>query len=113
MTAASNVSPIIPEHAPEPQDHKPKKKRAAAREAAREAEAGDGFVTIEQCGVTLRIPVGGKIPYAAIRRFREGDNLGGTEVLLGEEQCKALEDAGATMDDFDAIGAKLLESVGN
>jgi hypothetical protein len=50
---------------PEP---KPKKK-AATPAAARKAEAGDGYVTVEQCGMELRIPVGDNVPFAATLRF--------------------------------------------
>jgi hypothetical protein len=107
VTAVAHIAPV-----PEPQDHKPKKKRSIAAEA-REAEAGDGFVVVEQCGVTLRIPVSGKVPLAAIDAFRDGDNYAGTKIMLGDEQWKALTAAGATMDDLDALGAKLMEAAGN
>lgn len=103
MTAA-NVS-----HIPAP-DRKPKKKASVT---AREAEAGDGFVTVEQCGVTLKIPVGGKIPLAAYIAFTEGNNLEGTKQLLGDEQWNAFLAKKPTLDDFEAIGDRLQESAGN
>lgn len=88
-------------------------KKASASAAARRAEAEDGFVLIEQCGVTLKIPVGGKIPIAAIDAFRNGDNYGGTKLMIGAEQWKLFSDAGATNDDLDELGAKLKDASGN
>jgi hypothetical protein len=81
--------------------------------AAREGEAEDGFVRIEQCGVSLRIPVKGKIPLSAIDLFREGDNYGGTKEMVGAEQWKKLVAAGATNDDLDELGKKLADASGN
>lgn len=113
MTAA-NVS-RIPSAAPEPQDHKPKKtpaqKKAAA--TARKAEAEDGYLTVEQCGVTLRIPIGGKVPLAAYIEFDKGNELAGTELLLGPEQWAAFLKANPTIDDFAAVGKQLEELAGN
>lgn len=103
MTAAT-VSQL-----PEP-DRKPKKKAAAA---AREAEADDGFAVVEQCGVTLRIPVGGKMPVKAYIAFRDGDEIGGSELLLGPKQWQQLMDADPTLDDMNEIGAKLQALLGN
>lgn len=106
MTAA-NVA-----HLPEPKpQRKTKKKKASV--AAQEAEADDGFVTLEQCGVTLRIPVGGKTPLAAIDAYLVGDEYEGNKALLGEKQWAALCAAGATMDDLDEVGTKLKEASGN
>jgi hypothetical protein len=101
---AANVS-----HLPEPKP-KPKKKASVA---AREAEADDGFVTVEQCGVKLRFPVAGKIPLKAFIAFSEGDNLEGTKLLLGPEQWNAFLEKDPTLDDFEAIGDQLQESAGN
>lgn len=113
MTAAeSNVS-RIPANEAKP-DRKPKKtaaQKAAARAKARQAEAADGFAVIEQCGVTLRIPVA-NIPIAAIEAAREGDGFGATKALLGEKQWKALRDAGAGSRDLDEIGEKMREAAG-
>jgi hypothetical protein len=81
--------------------------------AAREAEADDGYVYLEQCGVKLRVPVGGKVTIAAIDAFRMGDNYEGTKRLLGEEQWQRLSDAGVTADDLDELGNKLKEARGN
>jgi hypothetical protein len=100
---AATVSPIQ-------KDSKPKKKASVA---AREAEAGDGFVTVEQCGITLRIPVGGKVPLTAYIAFTEGKNLEGTKLLLGDEQWNAFLEKNPTLDDFEAIGDRLQESAGN
>lgn len=102
MTAA-NVS-----HIPEPQDRKPKKK-----DAAREAEAEDGYVTVEQCGLQLKIPVRGKVPLAAYIAFTEGNNIAGTKLLLGSEQWDAFLEKNPTIDDFEAIGDQLQEISGN
>jgi hypothetical protein len=94
--------------APKPQDQKPKKKAAA-----REAEADDGFVTVEQCGVSLRIPVGGKMPLKAYLAFRDGDETGGIELLLGPEQWEELLAKDPTLDDMNQIGLKIQEFWGN
>ena len=102
MTAA-NVS-----HLPEPD--KPKKKPSVA---AREAEAGDGYVTVEQCGVKLRFPLAGKIPLKAAIAFNEGDNIEGTKLMLGPEQWNAFLEKNPTLDDFEAIGDQLQEISGN
>lgn len=104
MTAA-NVS-----HLPDPPQPKPKKKASVA---AREAEAGDGYVTIEQCGVKLKFPVAGNIPLKAFIAFGEGDNLEGTKLLLGPEQWNKFLEKDPTLDDFEEIGKKLQESSGN
>jgi hypothetical protein len=97
----------IPEGAPQPEDHKQKKSAQA-----RQAEA-DGFVTVEQCGVTLRIPIAGKIPLKAYMAFKKDDEIGGTELLLGAEQWEAFLAQDPTLDDFSAIAQKLQESTGN
>jgi hypothetical protein len=114
---AANVS-----HLPEPR--KPRKKASPAA-VARQAEAGEGFVTVEHCGVELRIPVGDKVPFSATLRFmglnddltplgdNENGNLLGTRLLLGEEQWKAFLAKTPSMGDFNAIGDKLQELSGN
>lgn len=79
---------------------------------AQEAEAEDGFVTLEQRGIKLRIPVRGKVPIAAVDAFRAGDNYEGTKQMIGAEQWKLLSDAGLTMDDLDELGEKLNEVSG-
>ena len=105
----------IPANAPRPQDRRPRKtpaqKKAAAR--AREAEAVDGFVTVEQCGIALNIPIGEKVPLAAYMAFEDGDELKGTELLLGEKQWAEFLAAGPTIGDFAAIGKQLEELTGN
>lgn len=105
MTAA-NVA-----HLPEPKP--PRKPRKKASVAAREAEAEDGYVTVKHCGVTLRVPVRGKIPVAATDAFRAGDNYEGSKQMIGVEQWKLLSDAGMTMDGLDELGGKLKEALGN
>lgn len=81
--------------------------------AAQEAEAQNDVITVEQCGVTLRIPIGGKMPYKALRAFQSGDEELGTELLLGEEQWAELMAKNPTIDDMNEIGTKIQESVGN
>jgi hypothetical protein len=105
MTAAAENP--IPINAPRPQDHKAKKSAQA-----RQAEA-DGYVDIEQCGVTLRIPIAGKVPLKAYMAFKNGDEIGGTEALLGAEQWAAVLATEPTVDDFAAVGQKLTDLVGN
>lgn len=110
MTARKTTArKAIPANAPKPQDHKPKMSAAA-----RKAEAEDGFVIIEQCGVKLRVPVAaGKVPVAAIDKFRDGDNYGGVKALLGPDQWQKLSDAGMTIDDLNEIDGKIKEVSGN
>lgn len=91
----------------------PKPRKRASAAVAREAEVDEGVVIIEQCGVTLRIPTGGKVPYRAVRAFLRGDEDLGTELLLGEEQWAALMAKNPTVDDMNEIGTKLEEASGN
>ncbi|MDP7706800.1 adenylosuccinate synthase [Mycobacterium sp. TY815] len=114
MTAAKSDVSRIPANARKPQDRKPKKtpaEKAAVKQL--QAEAEDGYVTVEQCGVQLRIPVAGKIPLAAVIAFEQDENLRGTELLLGKEQWSAFLAANPTLDDFIAIGEKLEAITGN
>jgi hypothetical protein len=99
--------PQVPDGAPQPKD-RPKKKSADARKAE-----ADGFIDIEQCGVPLRIPLGEKVPLAAYMAFKDGDEMRGTELLLGQEQWQAFMDANPTVGDFAEIGEKLTEVLGN
>jgi hypothetical protein len=98
-----------------PQARKPAKAAASQQLSvvAREAEADDGFVTVKQRGVTLRIPVSGKVPVAAVDAFRAGDNFGGTKAMIGAEQWKRCSDAGMTMDDLDELADKINQATGN
>jgi len=91
----------------EPQDHK-KKKSADARQAE-----ADGYIDLEQCGVKLRVPLGNKVPLAAYMKFKDGDEMAGTELLLGEEQWAAFMAADPTVGDFAEIGEKLTAVLGN
>ncbi len=97
----------VPATAPKPQDHKPKKSAEA-----RQAEA-DGFVTVTQCGVALKIPIAGKVPLKAYMAFKDGNELRGTELLLGEKQWAAFMAKDPTVDDFAEIGEKLTDLMGN
>lgn len=99
--------PEIPDGAPKPKDH-PKKKSADARKAE-----ADGFIDIEQCGVSLRIPLGEKVPLSAYMAFKADDEMLGTKLLLGNEQWDAFMAANPTVGDFAEIGQKLSEVLGN
>ena len=96
----------VPATAPQPQDHKQKS-------AAREAEAEGGFVTVEQCGVKLRVPIKGKVPLKALIAFNNGDEFGGTEILLGQEQWATFLAKDPTLDDFLEVAQKVKEAAGN
>lgn len=99
--------PEIPDTAPKPKDP-PRKKPVDARKA--EAE---GFITIEQCGIELRIPLGRNVPLDAYEAFKDGDDMLGTEMLVGEEQWAAFRAAKPTVGDFMDIGEKLSKLLGN
>lgn len=107
---ASNVSPLS---APKPTRSRRPAKKAPASVVARQAEAEDGYVTVEQCGVTLRIPTGGKVPIAALDAFRDGDNYEGNKRMIGDEQWQLLSDAGMTRDGLSELAKKVEEAVGN
>lgn len=101
---------MIPDNAPQPQDHK-KKKSAAARKAE-----ADGFATIKQCGIELRIPMRGKIPLEAVDALLEGGPFAealATKIMLGADQWAELVKAGATTDDLQQIGEKIAGYMGN
>ncbi len=92
---------------------RPRKAAASSpSEAARQAEAEDGYVLVEQCGVTLKLPLKGNIKLAAIDLYRAGDNYGGTKAMIGEEQWARLLAAGATDGDLDELGNKLKAASG-
>lgn len=97
----------IPEGAPAPTDRK-KKKSADARKAE-----ADGFIVIEQCGIELTVPLGEKVPLAAYMAFKDGDEMRGTELLIGSEQWAAFMGANPTVGDFAEIGQKLTDVLGN
>lgn len=110
----------VPASAPKPQDHKPKKSAAA-----RQADA-DGFAIIEQCGVELRIDLK-NLPVKALLRFeglkddltefskeeKPKAELMGTMELLGPEQWAALLAKNPGLQDFEEIGQKFQELLGN
>ncbi|MEI8229424.1 MAG: adenylosuccinate synthase [Planctomycetota bacterium] len=79
---------------------------------ARKAEA-DGFADITQNGVALRIPLGEKVPLVAYMAFKDGDEMLGTQLLLGEEQWAAFMATNPTVGDFAEIGQKLTDALGN
>ena len=53
------------------------------------------------------------MPVAAYLAFKNGDEFGGTEALLGPDQWAAFLATNPTIDDLNEIGAKLTELVGN
>lgn len=89
------------------------RKRAPAKKAGGQAEAEDGYVVVEQCGMQLRVPIRGKVPYTAYRAFKDGDNDLGTELLLGAEQFAKFLERNPTMDDFEELGAAVQKAAGN
>ena len=119
----------VPASAPKPQDHQAKKS-AAVRKA--EAEAEDGFVTIEQCGLELKIPIGGNMPLDAILLLQEDEetlrdyairdddegreaklNVVATRLMIGPEQWAEFRKRRPTLNDFNEIGEKLQALSGN
>lgn len=113
--AGAAAASRIPANAPQPQDRKRGKTAAEKRAeaAVRAAEANDGYLDVVSCGVPLRVPVGGKVPLAAYMEFEKGNELAGTEILLGPDQWKAFMAANPTIDDFAEIGAQLEAIAGN
>lgn len=99
--------PEIPDSAPKTKDH-PKKKSVDGRKAE-----ADGFIVIEQCGIELTIPLGEKVPLSAYMAFKDGDEMRGTELLVGAEQWAAFMAANPTVGDFAEIGKKLTDVLGN
>ncbi len=99
-------------------------KKATAVEA-RQAEAGDGFGVIEQCGVKLRIPVGDNVPLEAIEAIgREADkpqsgteellsDVAVTKALIGPEQWGTFKAARPTLRDYRELSTKILGLTGN
>lgn len=101
---------------PKPQGQKQKKKGSVA---AREAEADDGFVTVEHCGVTLRIGVGDKMPAGVVDAYLDGGeatpetNWKALREWVGDEQWNQLKTAGMTRGDVAELDRKLGELSGN
>lgn len=89
------------------------RKRAPAKKPATASPADDGYVDIEYCGMTLHIPIGDNVPLDAYIAFGKGDELLGTELLLGEKQWAAFREKKPTVGDFNAIGEKLTDLLGN
>lgn len=102
------------------------RKRTPAKKAAteaRKAEAGDGFVTIEQCGVTLRIPVGEDMPLAVFEELGKPDpqneldkrlqDIAVTRALLGPEQWQAFTAAQPLARDYNQLSDKINGILGN
>ncbi|OMB92487.1 hypothetical protein A5733_17730 [Mycobacterium sp. NS-7484] len=102
------------------------RKRAAQKSAqARQAEAGDGFVTIEHCGLKLRIPVGDNVPLDLMEQIdapqpespTEADDrrrdIALTRALLGPEQWEAFKATQPTWREYRELGTKISEVSGN
>lgn len=100
---------IQPGSKPKPSPPKSKKKVSVAREA----EAEDGFVTVEHRGLRMKVPVMGKVPVKAAMAFRSGDNFGGTQLLLGHKQWDRFIETDPTLDDFEEIWRQINEATGN
>lgn len=108
------MSEPIPVIGPKPQNQKKKKGSAAAQEA----EAGDGYVTVEQCGIELRIGVGGKMPAGVVDIIVDaaGDPYSKWKAVrewVGAEQWGKLKSAGMTQDDVEELDRKLGDVSGN
>jgi len=74
-----------------PQDHNKKKSKRA-----REAEAN-----------------GGKLPVKAAVAYNNGDEFGGTEIMLGEDQWNSFLDANPTLDDYNELYDAVKDASGN
>jgi hypothetical protein len=103
-----------------------KRADASKRSAeARKAEAGDGFVTFEHCGLELRIPVGDNVPLDLMEAIdvpgpespTEADerrrDIALTRALLGPEQWAAFKATQPTWGDYLELGRKISEYTGN
>lgn len=91
-------------------------RKSSPSASAREAEAEDGFVTLEQCGVTLRIGVGENLPGAVIDAYMDGGtfaNWKALKAMLGDEQWRRLIEAGATQGQLQELDKKIGELAGN
>lgn len=103
----------------------PSKRAPKKSTEARKAEAGDGFATIEHCGLTLRIPVGDNVPLDLIEEASAPESEDDTEAdrrrrgialmraLLGPKQWAAFKAAEPTWTDYLELGAKVGDLAGN
>lgn len=108
------MSEPIPVITPKPPDQKKKKGSVAARQA----EADDGFVTVEHCGVTLRVGVGDKMPAGVVDAYIDGEgtpetNWKALREWVGDEQWNQLKAAGMTRGDVAELDRKFGELSGN
>lgn len=117
--------PDIPDKAPQPQDRKPKKPRKSVY--ARRAEA-DGYALVElKRGVTIRVPMGGKLPLAVIELLDKHEIEGPpktpseerrrefatTRELLGPDEWETFQSIRPTLDDYTELAEKIAELKGN
>ncbi|MBL3743451.1 Uncharacterised protein [Mycobacteroides abscessus subsp. abscessus] len=118
MTAPRKNQPrrAIPANAPKPD---PKKSAQA-----RQAEAVDGFVTVEQCGVTFRIGLGENMPFEVVEEMtarpepqskdeQRRYDLAVTKALLGPEQWEAFRAARPLVRDYNELNDKITDLMGN
>lgn len=101
----------------------PRKRAPSKATEARKAEAGDGFVTIEQCGVKLRIPLGDNMPLAVIEELAKPEpqseleksqqEIAITRALIGPVQWEAFAAAQPTMRDYNELSANINGLLGN
>ncbi len=118
MTAPRKSAPrkAVPDATPKPD---PKKSAQA-----RKAEAEDGFVNVEQCGVTFRIGLGENMPFEVIEEMsarpepqseneRRKYDLAITKALLGPDQWEAFRAAQPTVRDYNQLSDKITDLMGN
>ncbi|MBV0920686.1 hypothetical protein KC238_25855 [Mycobacteroides chelonae] len=100
---------------------KPDPKRSAQ---ARKAEAEDGFVTVEQCGVKFRIGLGEDMPFEVFEEMStrpepqtEGEqreyNRAITKALLGPDQWEAFRAARPSIRDYNELSDNITALLGN
>lgn len=118
MTAPRKSAPrkATPTDAPKPD---PKKSAQA-----RKAEAEDGFVTVEQCGLKFRIGLGENMPLEVIEELssrpephteaeRRTYDLAVTKALLGPDQWEAFRAAQPTVRDYNQLNDQITDLMGN
>ncbi|MGV0630119.1 adenylosuccinate synthase [Mycobacteroides chelonae] len=91
---------------------------------ARKAEAIDGFVTVEQCGVKFQIGLGENMPFEVFEEMstrpepqtedeQRKYNLAITKALLGPDQWEAFRSARPTVRDYNELSDKITALLGN
>lgn len=101
-------APHIPENAPRPRDHMPKREGKAAPQ--REAE-GDENVELNFRGTTFTVPADQEEwPILAVQAFANGRNIDAVQHLLGPRQWAVYVTKNGKKRDFDAF-AELIADV--